>query len=111
MQKVKEVLGQQTEHIIHTDEAFAEIQKGVNETIDGMKLISDKAQDMDRAQVNVIDVVNNLSAIAQENAAATEETAASVTEVAGIIEDIAAKADSLNAIAEDLEEKVRVFQL
>ena len=111
MQKVKEVLGQQTEHIIHTDEAFAEIQKGVNETIDGMKLISDKAQDMDRARVNVIDVVNNLSAIAQENAAATEETAASVTEVAGIIEDIAAKADSLNTIAEDLEEKVRVFQL
>lgn len=111
MQKVKEVLGQQTEHIIHTDEAFAEIQKGVNETIDGMKLISDKAQDMDRARVNVIDVVNNLSAIAQENAAATEETVAFVTEVAGIIEDIAAKADSLNTIAEDLEEKVRVFQL
>ncbi len=111
MRKVKEIIGQQTEHIVRTDEAFVEIQKGVEDSIEGMQVISEKAQEMDRARVNVVDVVNNLTAIAEENAAATEETSASVVEVTSIVADIADKAHGLNAIAEELEEKIGIFQL
>lgn len=111
MRQVKEIIGQQTEHIVRTDEAFVEIQKGVEESIEGMQVISKKAQEMDRARVNVVDVVNNLTAIAEENAAATEETSASVVEVTSIVADIADKANGLNAIAEELEEKIGIFQL
>lgn len=111
MRQVKEIIGEQTEHIVRTDEAFVEIQKGVEESIEGMQVISQKAQEMDRARVNVVDVVNNLTAIAEENAAATEETSASVVEVTSIVSDIADKANGLNAIAEELEEKIGIFQL
>lgn len=111
MRQVKEIIGQQTEHIIRTDEAFVEIQKGVEESLEGMQVISMKAQEMDQARVNVVDVVNNLTAIAEENAAATEETSASVVEVTSIVADIADKANGLNAIAEELEEKIGIFQL
>ena len=48
---------------------------------------------------------------AEENAAATEETSASVVEVTSIVADIADKANGLNAIAEELEEKIGIFQL
>ncbi len=111
MRQVKEIIGQQTEHIVRTDEAFVEIQKGVEESIDGMQIISKKAQEMDHARVNVVDVVNSLTAIAEENAAATEETSASVVEVTSIVADIADKANGLNAIAEELEEKIGIFRL
>ena len=111
MKQVKEIIGEQTEYIIHTDKAFVEIQKGIEETMEGMHIISNKAQEMDRARVNVIDVVNNLTAIAEENASATENTATSVSEVRNIIDDIAEKANSLNVIAEELENRIRVFQL
>ncbi len=111
MRQVQDIIGEQTEHIVRTDEAFIEIQRGVEESIDGMKIISVKAQEMDRARVNVVDVVNNLTAIAEENAAATEETSASVVEVTSIVSDIADKANGLNAIAEELEEKIGIFQL
>lgn len=111
MRQVKEIIGQQTEHIVRTDAAFVEIQKGVEESIEGMQVISEKAQEMDRARVSVVDVVNNLTAIAEENAAATEETSASVVEVTSIVADIADKAHGLNAIAEELEEKIGIFQL
>ena len=76
-----------------------------------MQVIAMKAQEMDQARVNVVDVVNNLTAIAEENAAATEETSASVVEVTSIVADIADKANGLNAIAEELEEKIGIFQL
>ncbi len=111
MKQVKEIISQQTEHIIHTDDAFLEIQKGVEETIDGMHVISSKTHEMDHARKKVIDVVNNLTAIAQENAAATEQTAASVTEVTSIVEDIAKKSSDLNIIAEELESQIKIFHL
>ncbi len=111
MKQVKEIIQQQTEHIINTDDAFVEIQKGVEETIHGMHNISDKAVEMDSARKNVIDVVNNLSAIAEENAAATEQTASAVSEVTSIVADIVSKANDLNTVAAELETQVKVFQL
>lgn len=111
MGQVKEIIGQQTEHIIRTDKAFVQIQQGVSASLNGMQDISNKTHELDKARINVVDVVNNLTAIAEENAAATEETSASVVEVASIVTDIAEKAQGLNAIAAELEEKIGVFQL
>lgn len=111
MKQVKEIIQQQTEHIINTDDAFVEIQKGVEKTIQGMHNISEKTVEMDSARKNVIDVVNNLSAIAEENAAATEQTASAVSEVASIVEDIVSKANDLNTVAAELETQINIFQL
>ena len=111
MGQVKEVLSKQAECIQSTDKVFVDIEKGVIESIDGMHVIADKTMEMDKARINVVDVVNNLTAIAEENAASTEETSASVAEVASIVSDIAAKTKSLNAIAEELEEKIGIFKL
>ncbi len=111
MGQVKEILGKQTECIQSTDKAFADIEVGVGGAMDGMMIIAGKTQEMDVARVNVVDVVNNLTAIAEENAASTEETSASVAEVSSILVDIADKAKNLNAIAENLEEKISIFKL
>lgn len=111
MGHVKEIISQQTEHIRRTDQAFIDIDKGVSASIAGMQEISNKTSKMDQARVNVVDVVNNLTAIAEENAAATEETSASVVEVASIVTEIAEKAQSLHIIAEELEEKIGIFQV
>lgn len=111
MRQVKTIIGEQTEHIIRTDQAFVDIRQGVSASIAGMQEISGKTKEMDQARINVVDVVNNLTAIAEENAAATEETSASVVEVANIVTDIAEKAQGLNAIAEELEGKIGIFQL
>ena len=90
---------------------WVKIQKGVEKTIQGMHNISEKTVEMDSARKNVIDVVNNLSAIAEENAAATEQTASAVSEVASIVEDIVSKANDLNTVAAELETQINIFQL
>lgn len=111
MKQVKKIISQQTEYIITTDNAFEEIQKGVDETLDGIHNISQKTSEMDSARKNVIDVVNNLTAIAEENASATEQSAVSVSEISSIVDDIALKADNLNTIAAELETQIEIFQL
>ena len=111
MSQVKDILGKQTECIQSTDKAFVDIATGIAEAIEGMQVIAVKTQEMDKARVNVVDGVNNLTAIAQENAASTEETSASVAEVTSIISDIAEQSKNLHTIAEELEEKISIFKL
>ncbi|MBR5577533.1 MAG: HAMP domain-containing protein [Lachnospiraceae bacterium] len=111
MVQVKEILGKQRECIQSTDQAFIDIATGIAEAIDGMHIIAEKTKEMDKARVNVVDGVNNLTAIAQENAAATEETSASVAEVTSIITDMAEQSKNLHMIAEELEDQVSVFKL
>ena len=111
MRQVKEILGKQTECILTTDSAFVEIEAGIGTAMEGMRRIAGKTREMDKARVNVVDGVNNLTAIAQENAASTEETSASVAEVSTIIADIADQTKKLHNIAESLENKIAVFKL
>ena len=111
MNQVKEIMDKQTEHIRKTDQAFEQIHEGVETSFDGMKQIADKTKKMDEARTNVVDVVNNLTSIAEENAATTEETSASVAEVANVVTTMQEKSEALNVIAEELEKKIRVFKL
>ena len=88
MEDVKEIFKKQSEHVDNTKQAFDEIQKNVEQSIAGMSAIDDKTKQLDKERSGVIDIVQNLSAIAQENAASTEETSASVTEVKGNIRSV-----------------------
>lgn len=111
MGQVKEILGKQNDCILSTDQAFLEIQTGVGNAVESMNVIAGKTQEMDKARVSVVDVVNNLTAIAEENAASTEETSASMATITGIVTEISDKTRVLNDIAKELEEKVSVFKL
>lgn len=66
---------------------------------------------MDEARVNVVDVVQNLTAIAEENAASTEETSASVTDVGRIMTDISNNTEKMKDIASELEQNMEIFKL
>lgn len=111
MGQVKGIMSTQSDCMVHTDEAFLQIQRGVEQSVSGMNVIAGKTQELDAARTNVVDIVNNLTAIAEQNAAATQETSASVVEVASIVTGISEKAEELNTIAEQMEEKVSVFQI
>lgn len=111
MGEVKEIMNRQSEHVAKTDEIFALVKAGVNNSLDGVNRIAEKTRQMDDARVNVVDVVQNLTAIAQENAASTEETSASVTEVSSIVSNISDNASKLKDVADELEQNMNIFKL
>ncbi len=111
MGDVKEIMLKQSEHVDRTREAFEEIQSGVDQSIRGMEVISEKTQQLDKARIGVIDVVQELSAIAEENAASTEETSASVTEVSAISSELSNEAERLKNISNAMEERMSVFKI
>jgi len=106
---VKEIIRAQSEHVEQTDVAFNNITDGVNNSIEAINHISEKSKKLDEARIGVVDVVQNLTAIAEENAAGSQETSASVTEVTAIVDDISDKSESLKKIASELDESMNIF--
>ena len=111
MGEVKEIMGQQNAMVEKTDKVVGDVIEGISRSRSDIEVISDATKRLDEARATVIDVVQNLSAIAQENAASTEETSASATEVNATIQEMSGNAAHLRDIAVELEQSVKVFNL
>lgn len=111
MNQVKEIMQQQSANVSKTGEVFAQVRNGISQSLDGVDEIADKATRLDKARSGVVDVVQNLTAIAEENAASTQETSASVIEVSGIMNEISENARQLKEIASILEENMSSFKV
>lgn len=109
MEEVKLVIEKQSENVIQTEQAFRNVKTGIDGSIDGIRTIAAKTTKLDEARIKVVDVVQNLTAIAEENAASSEETSASAAEVGAIMTTIAENANQLNQIAIELEESIKQF--
>lgn len=111
MQVVQENMDIQTQKMESTESMFEEVNVGIKAALDSMARIGRKIENLNIARERMIDGVQNLSAIAEENAASSEETSASVTQVSNIILDISDNANNLNRIAEKLEQETRMFKI
>ena len=111
MNEVQEIMDEQNNKVISASTIVGKVKHEIDDTLAGIRNIADATQEMQNARNTVVDVVQNLTAIAEENAASTQETSASVTEIASIIEDIANNASSLKDIAAHLDADMRQFKI
>lgn len=111
MEQVKDIMKNQNESMIKTDQIFTQVKDGIADSMSGVNRIAEKTQKLEELRVVVVDTVQNLTAIAQENAASTEETSASVSEVSNIVYNISDNAARLKEIASDLENDMNRFKL
>ncbi len=109
MDQVKTVMDSQVQKVDLTGSMFAKVQAEIDNSISGITKIYEKTEGMDSARVNVVDVVQSLTAIAEQNAAGTEETSASVQEVNQVIDDMSDNAKQLNDVAQTIDEHMRKF--
>ena len=111
MHIVKENIVAQSDKMVQTDDMFEKFNEGVLSSIESVGNIAVKTDELDLTRVRVVDLVQNLSAIAEENAAGSQETSASVTQVSQIVLDISENTDRLKDIAVQLEKSVQLFKL
>lgn len=111
MQEVQGVMELQSDKMVKTDAVFQQVNGGVEDALKGILHITDRTENLDDSRSRVVDVVQNLSAIAQENAAGSQETSASVMEMGGILKNISKNATSLKDIAYQLDQSVRKIKI
>lgn len=111
MQEVQEIMAVQSDKMLQTEECFREVYDGVEAALGGVVTITGRTENLDESRSRVVDVVQNLSAIAQENAASSEETSASVVQVSNILGNISENAASLKDIAYQLDQSVKKIKI
>ncbi len=111
MDAVNLIMRQQSEMVDKTGNIFGEVFEGIQESRKNIEMIAQNTKNLDNSRSTVVDIVQNLSAIAQENAASTQETSASTTEVSATVQEMTDNAKHLEKIAENLSETVKIFKV
>lgn len=111
MHEVRDVMDEQSEKMLKTDDMFKQVNVGVENALGSVIQITGRTENLDESRERVVDVVQNLSAIAEENAASSEETSASVAEVSNILLDISDNATRLKEIAYQLDQSVKKIKI
>ena len=109
--QVRDIMNEQSEKMEKTDSMFRQVNTGVDHAMDSVNTITEKTELLNQSREKIIDVVQNLSAIAEENAASSQETSASITQVNTVVTDISDNASGLKDIAYHLENEVKRVQL
>lgn len=111
MDEVGEIINEQKRKLDETREKFKDVSRGIETSMSETEKIYEQTKECDQARVRVTDIVQNLSAVAQQNAASTEETNAAMQELNATINLLAEAAKDLKEIAEELEKDVSFFRV
>lgn len=111
MTKVGEIVGHQTKKVGETQQTFIDIETSVNNLEKLIESLSASSNDIKKKNEQLVGIVQNLSAIAEENAATTEEASASVDTQVQSINDISGASEGLAKIAMELQEEISKFKI
>ncbi len=111
MEEVRDRIKEQQEKLGVTKERFENVISGIEEATRETARINGQAKECDEARQVVVDIIQNLSAISEENAAATQETTASIEELNAMINILAEAAGETKDLAEALEAETRFFTI
>lgn len=111
MDEVKQIMLKQTENVAETDSQVRRVIEDVEQSIIAIGEVAAKTEKVNETRAGVVDTVQNLSAIAEENAASTQESSAAVTQVSSIIAEIADNAKQLKDISIELDNSMRMFEV
>lgn len=111
MTEVKRRLKEQQEKLDTTKNQFEHVNSGIILSREGTASVNNQAKECDVSRSGVVDIIQNLSAISEENAAATQETTASMQELNATINLVAESAEKLKQLAVSLNESTKFFNL
>ncbi len=111
MREAEVLMREQQEKLNDTKEKFGEVSTGIDVSREGTQQIRVCADSCNSARASVIDVISNLSAISEENAASAEETTASMQELNATINLLSEEATKLKDLSVALNEEMKFFKM
>lgn len=107
--EMTKIMMDQKSKLEETRERFVLVSEGIVTTTDGMRMVINQADICNKSGARVSDLMNNLSAIAEENAASTEETNASMSELNEATVSLARTAQKLKALSNTVKEDLEYY--
>ncbi|MCM1496046.1 MAG: methyl-accepting chemotaxis protein [Bacteroides sp.] len=111
MEKVREIINSQSENVINTEAIVNQVRRGIEDSIRGIETIEGRTIALNEARASIVEVVQGLSAVAEQNAASTEETSAATAEVANSFNEVTESAGLVRSTADEIANSMSNFQI
>ena len=111
MDKVADITEEQSSLIINNKAQYENISAAMERTFKAVENLNLSGKNMEERKVEILDILQNLTAIAEENSASTEESAASMEELTASLSEIANSSRGLETLTENLETIIRKFKI
>lgn len=111
MKEVGQIIAEQRKKIEDTQSHFSDVTEGINSSREDTTMIEERTHVCDESRKTVVDVIANLSAISQENAASAQETTASMEELSATISLLAEAANNLKGLSDQVNDDIKFFKL
>ncbi len=110
MKEVGKIVESQTKSVEMTNEKFEGIATAIEKMKEVINGINQSGEEMETKQIQIISIIENLSAISEENAAGTQEASASVEEQTAAMAEIAHASEALAKLAEEMQIGISKFK-
>lgn len=111
MTEVKKILQEQQEKLDITKQQFEQVTSGILISRENTVSVNNQAKECDSSRERVVGIIQNLSAISQENAASSQETTSTMQELNETMKQLAESAKDLKQLAASLNESTHFFNL
>jgi len=111
IEKMSIIIREQTESVTNNKNNFLEIKEAIIETEEAVRQLNVSGLEMDEMKIDILDTLQNLSAIAEENSAATQQVTASMEEQTASVEEIANSSEGLATLAQNLQIVIKKFSI
>lgn len=111
MAEVKKILQEQQEKLDVTKQQFEQVTSGILTSRENTVSVNNQAKECDDSRESVVGIIQNLSAISQENAASSEETTSTMQELNETMKQLAESSRELKQLAVSLDQSTHFFSL
>ncbi|HHY91423.1 MAG TPA: methyl-accepting chemotaxis protein, partial [Clostridiales bacterium] len=111
MERVSTISEEQTESILQTRDKYMLIAQSMQAAMDVVEQLNASGKEMERMKDDILETLQNLSALAQENSATTEQVTASLEEQTASVENIATANEELVTLAQNLQSLIMKFKV
>ncbi len=110
MNRLNENFAAQGEQLASTQKDMQDMSANVQNVEASSKQITSRVDNLNAAKTSLVEIIQDLSAISEENAASTEETNASMQELNATFSVISESAAQLQVLADNLQDTIAYFQ-
>ena len=111
MNEVAEIIVEQNHKLQDTKEMFGSLNVEIDSVTTAITEIGEQVELLNRTKDTVMNIVDNLAAIAEENAANTEQTSISMVELNSIVQECSNSTGELVTLAEELAQNTKRFEV
>lgn len=111
MKEVSVITNEQNIAVDEVTEAFNKIFDAVENITTQIEFVDKELNELGVSKTTLVEVVNNISSVSEETAAATEEVNAAMTEQTNAVEQVAENAERLNELSHELNKQIEMFKI